>query len=31
MSGAECLAEMLKGYDVTHIFDVPAVLRKTNG
>jgi acetolactate synthase-1/2/3 large subunit len=29
MSGAECLAEMLKGYGVTHIFHVPAVLRKT--
>jgi acetolactate synthase I/II/III large subunit len=29
MSGAECLAEMLKGYEVTHIFHVPAVLRRT--
>src|SRR3954469_15683478 len=29
MTGAECLAEMLKGYGVTHIFHVPAVLRKT--
>src|SRR5437773_10127494 len=29
MSGAECLAEMLKGYGVTHVFHVPAVLRKT--
>jgi acetolactate synthase I/II/III large subunit len=29
MSGAECLAEMLKGYGVTHIFMVPAVLRRT--
>src|SRR5205807_6741051 len=29
MSGAECLAEMLKGYGVTHVFMVPAVLRKT--
>jgi len=29
MSGAECLADMLKGYGVTHIFHVPAVLRKT--
>src|SRR5919206_1013358 len=29
MSGAECLADMLKGYDVTHVFHVPAVLRKT--
>src|SRR5947209_12693826 len=29
MSGAECLAEMLNGYGVTHIFHVPAVLRKT--
>jgi acetolactate synthase-1/2/3 large subunit len=29
MSGAECLAEMLKAYEVTHIFHVPAVLRRT--
>ena len=29
MTGAECLAEMLKGYGVTHIFMVPAVLRRT--
>ena len=29
MTGAECLAEMLKGYDVTHLFMVPAVLRRT--
>src|SRR6266581_2629649 len=28
MSGAECLADMLNGYGVTHIFHVPAVLRK---
>ena len=27
MSGAQCLADMLKGYDVTHVFHVPAVLR----
>src|SRR3954469_10843655 len=29
MTGAECLAEMLKGYGVTHVFMVPAVLRRT--
>jgi acetolactate synthase-1/2/3 large subunit len=29
MTGAECLADMLKGYGVTHVFHVPAVLRKT--
>jgi acetolactate synthase-1/2/3 large subunit len=29
MSGAECLAEMLAGYGVTHLFMVPAVLRRT--
>ena len=29
MAGAECLAEMLKGYGVTHVFMVPAVLRRT--
>jgi acetolactate synthase I/II/III large subunit len=29
MTGAQCLAEMLKGYGVTHVFHVPAVLRTT--
>src|SRR5437667_1936547 len=29
MSGAECLADMLQGYGVTHVFHVPAVLPKT--
>ena len=29
MTGAQCLAEMLKGYGVTHVFMVPAVLRRT--
>jgi hypothetical protein len=29
MSGAECFADKLKGYGVTHVFHVPAVLRKT--
>ncbi len=29
MSGAECMAEMLAGYGVTHVFMVPAVLRKS--
>src|SRR6202043_3503287 len=29
MTGAECLADMLKGYGVTHVFHVPAVLRTT--
>jgi acetolactate synthase-1/2/3 large subunit len=29
MTGAECLAEMLKGYGVSHVFMVPAVLRRT--
>jgi acetolactate synthase I/II/III large subunit len=29
MSGAQCLADMLKGYSVTHVFHVPAVLRTT--
>ena len=29
MTGAECLAEMLKDYGVTHVFMVPAVLRRT--
>src|SRR5437016_5551579 len=24
MTGAECLADMLKGYGVTHVFHVPA-------
>src|SRR6266446_5132163 len=28
-SGAEVLAEMLAGYGVTHVFMVPAVLRRT--
>ena len=28
-SGAEVLAEMLQGYGVTHVFMVPAVLRRT--
>jgi thiamine pyrophosphate-dependent acetolactate synthase large subunit-like protein len=28
MTGAECLAEMLAGYGVTHVFMVPAVLRR---
>jgi acetolactate synthase-1/2/3 large subunit len=28
-TGAECLAEMLAGYGVTHVFMVPAVLRRT--
>ena len=28
-TGAEVLAEMLAGYDVTHVFMVPAVLRRT--
>src|SRR3981081_2366897 len=27
MTGAQCLADMLKGYGVTHVFHVPAVLR----
>src|ERR1700692_2020935 len=27
--GAECMAEMLKGYGVTHVFHVPAVLRRS--
>jgi acetolactate synthase I/II/III large subunit len=27
MSGAQCLADMFKGYGVTHVFHVPAVLR----
>ncbi|HEY2134549.1 MAG TPA: thiamine pyrophosphate-binding protein [Xanthobacteraceae bacterium] len=29
MTGAQCLADMLKGYGVTHVFHVPAVLRMT--
>jgi acetolactate synthase-1/2/3 large subunit len=29
MSGAACLADMLQGYGVTHVFHVPAVLRRT--
>jgi acetolactate synthase-1/2/3 large subunit len=29
MSGAECIADMLAGYGVTHVFHVPAVLRKS--
>src|SRR5665213_2988755 len=29
MPGAQCLADMLKGYGVTHVFHVPAVLRST--
>src|SRR5580692_2664489 len=29
MTGAECLADMLPGYGVTHVFMVPAVLRQT--
>src|SRR6185369_14525856 len=29
VSGAQVLAEMLQGYGVTHVFMVPAVLRRT--
>src|ERR1700740_2492860 len=29
MTGAQCLADMFKGYGVTNIFHVPAVLRTT--
>jgi acetolactate synthase-1/2/3 large subunit len=29
MTGAECMADMLAGYGVTHVFMVPAVLRRT--
>ena len=29
MTGARVLADMLKGYDVSHVFMVPAVLRRT--
>src|ERR1700732_3075206 len=29
MLGAECMADMLGGYGVTHVFHVPAVLRRS--
>src|SRR3989449_5376296 len=29
ITGAQCLADMLQGYGVTHVFMVPAVLRRT--
>ena len=29
MTGAQVLAEMLQGYGVSHVFMVPAVLRRT--
>jgi acetolactate synthase I/II/III large subunit len=29
MTGADCLADMLEGYGVSHVFMVPAVLRRT--
>ena len=29
MTGARALAEMLHGYGVTHVFMVPAILRRT--
>src|SRR5262249_39472807 len=29
MTGAECMADLLAGYGVTHVFMVPAVLRRT--
>ena len=29
MAGAQCLADMLQGYGVSHVFMVPAVLRRT--
>ena len=29
MTGAQCLAEMLAGYEVSHVFMVPAVLRRS--
>src|SRR5712671_1491294 len=29
ITGAQCLADMLSGYGVTHVFMVPAVLRRT--
>ena len=28
MSGAECLADMLEAYEVTHVFHVPAIPRE---
>src|SRR5215467_7640842 len=29
MTGAQCLADMMQGYGVSHVFMVPAVLRRT--
>ena len=29
LTGAQCLADMLAGYGVSHVFMVPAVLRRT--
>src|SRR5499433_3520000 len=29
IAGAQCLADMLQGYGVSHVFMVPAVLRRT--
>src|ERR1700757_2383892 len=29
MTGAQAIADLLKGYGVTHVFMVPAVLRRT--
>src|SRR5438445_12237699 len=29
ITGAQCLADMLQGYGVSHVFMVPAVLRRT--
>ena len=29
MLGAECMADMLRDYGVTHVFHVPAVLRRS--
>src|SRR6202012_888784 len=29
MTGAQVMADMLKGYDVSHVFMVPAVLRRS--
>src|SRR5437764_10789320 len=29
ITGAQCLADMLAGYGVTHVFMVPAVLRRS--
>src|SRR5215468_3567038 len=29
ITGAQCLADMLQGYGVTHVFHVPAVLRRS--